>query len=100
MSRCRRTDYARPQRPDPWKDVMGSRGELFSTRATTPKRTYFFNVKENRHGDVFLNLVESKKATESDFQRQSIVVFGWLPGKGRLKPWTCWGPPLPSSAHQ
>ena len=75
MSRCRRTDYARPQRPDPWKDVMGSRGELFSTRATTPKRTYFFNVKENRHGDVFLNLVESKKATESDFQRQSIVVF-------------------------
>jgi hypothetical protein len=54
---------------------MGSRGELFSTRATTPKRTYFFNVKENRHGDVFLNLVESKKATESDFQRQSIVVF-------------------------
>ena len=54
---------------------MGSRGELFSTRATTPRRTYFFNVKENRHGDVFLNLVESKKATESDFQRQSIVVF-------------------------
>jgi hypothetical protein len=54
---------------------MGSRGELFSTRATTPKRTYFFNVKENRHGDVFLNLVESKKASESDFQRQSIVVF-------------------------
>jgi hypothetical protein len=54
---------------------MGSRGELFSVRASTPRRTYFFNVKENRHGDVFLNLVESKKATESDFQRQSIVVF-------------------------
>jgi len=54
---------------------MGSRGELFSVRATTPKRTYFFNVKENRHGDVFLNLVESKKASESDFQRESIVVF-------------------------
>ena len=54
---------------------MGSRGELFSTRATTARRTYFFNVKENRQGDVFLNLVESKKASESDFQRQSIVVF-------------------------
>lgn len=54
---------------------MGSRGELFSARATTERRTYFFNVKENRHGDVFLNLVESKKASESDFQRQSIIVF-------------------------
>ena len=54
---------------------MGSRGELFSVRAATPRRTYFFNVKENRHGDVFLNLVESKKATDTDFHRQSIVVF-------------------------
>jgi hypothetical protein len=59
----------------PREELMGSRGELFSVRASTPKRTYFFNVKENRHGDVFLNLVESKKASERDFQRQSIVVF-------------------------
>lgn len=55
---------------------MGIRGELFSSKASTPKRTYFFNVKENRFGDVFLNMVESKKnAEESAFERQSILVF-------------------------
>jgi hypothetical protein len=54
---------------------MGSRGEVFSARATAGKRTYFFNVKENRHGDVFLNLVESKKNGETEFERHSIIVF-------------------------
>lgn len=63
--------YARPR----GKDSMGSRGEVFSARTTAGKRTYFFNVKENRHGDVFLNLVESKKNGESEFERHSIIVF-------------------------
>ena len=54
---------------------MGLRGELFSSRAISGRRTYFFNVKENRTGDVFLNLVESKKNTETDFDRHSIIVF-------------------------
>lgn len=57
--------------------IMGTRGEIFSSKANTAKRTYFFNVKENRTGDVFLNLVESKKAGEdaARFERQSIIVF-------------------------
>ena len=54
---------------------MGQRSEVFSTRATSGKRTYFFNVKENRNGDLFLNVVESKKHTESEFERHSIIVF-------------------------
>ena len=55
---------------------MGSRGEIFSWRNTVGRRTYFFNVKENRTGDVFLNLVESKKNDgETDFERHSIIVF-------------------------
>ncbi len=54
---------------------MGLRGEIFSSRATSGKRTYFFNVKENRHGDIFLNMVESKKSGESNFERHSIIVF-------------------------
>jgi len=40
---------------------MGTRGEVFSSKANTAKRTYFFNVKENRTGDIFLNVVESKR---------------------------------------
>ncbi|THB66145.1 MAG: DUF3276 family protein, partial [Spirochaetaceae bacterium] len=55
---------------------MGQRGELFSSRAQSEKRMFFFNVKENRRGDVFLNIVESKRAEgapESD--RHQIVVY-------------------------
>jgi len=56
---------------------MGIRGELFTTKATTDagKRTYFFNVKENRQGDLFLNVVESKEHGGTGFERHSIVVF-------------------------
>jgi hypothetical protein len=33
-------------------------------------------VKENRTGDIFLNVVESKKKGEADdFERHSIIVF-------------------------
>ncbi|MCK5201367.1 MAG: DUF3276 family protein [Spirochaetales bacterium] len=54
---------------------MGLRGEVFSSRANSEKRTYFFNVKENRHGDLFLNIVESKKHGEEGFERHSVMVF-------------------------
>ncbi len=56
---------------------MGTRGEVFSSKANTAKRTYFFNVKENRTGDVFLNIVESKKTGEegNQFERRSLIVF-------------------------
>jgi hypothetical protein len=54
---------------------MGLRGEIFSEKAISGKRTYFFNVKENRHGDIFLNIVESKKSNNQDFERYSLIVF-------------------------
>ncbi|HUW41476.1 MAG TPA: DUF3276 family protein [Rectinemataceae bacterium] len=54
---------------------MGIRGELFSTRVSTEGRTYFFNVKENRMGDVFLTIVESKPTEAENFERRSIVIF-------------------------
>jgi hypothetical protein len=54
---------------------MGIRGEVFSTKTSTGKRTYFFNIKENRHGDLFLNVVESKKQMDSSFERHSMIVF-------------------------
>ncbi|HOT58958.1 MAG TPA: DUF3276 family protein, partial [Spirochaetales bacterium] len=37
---------------------MGIRGELFSLKLVCDERTYFFNVKENRLGDLFLTIVE------------------------------------------
>jgi hypothetical protein len=54
---------------------MGIRGELFSTKVTVENRTYFFNIKENRMGDVFLNIVESKKMESQEFDRHAIVLF-------------------------
>jgi hypothetical protein len=54
---------------------MGIRGELFSTRVILPNRTYFFNVKENRMGDLYLNVVESKNREEGGFERQSVILF-------------------------
>jgi len=54
---------------------MGTRGEVFSSKANTAKRTYFFNVKENRTGDLFLNIVESKKNGEDQFERRQLIVF-------------------------
>ena len=54
---------------------MGTRGEVFTSKAVTAKRTYFFNVKENRTGDLMLNIVESKKGEEDRFERRSLIVF-------------------------
>ena len=54
---------------------MGVRGEIFSTRLILPNRTYFLNVKENRMGDLYLNIVESKNKETGGFERQSVIVF-------------------------
>lgn len=52
---------------------MSIRGELFTTQVMLDNRAYFFNVKENRAGDVFLQIVESKR--NEDAERHAIVVF-------------------------
>lgn len=55
---------------------MGVRGEVFSSRVSCEGRSYFFNVKENRMGDLFLAIVESKPNEAGDsFERRSVVVF-------------------------
>ncbi|MCL1896959.1 MAG: DUF3276 family protein [Clostridiales bacterium] len=55
--------------------IMGLRGELFSTKVIQQNRTYFFNVKENRMGDLYLNIVESKNKETGGFDRQSVILF-------------------------
>lgn len=54
---------------------MGIRGELFSTKIVLDNRTYFFNVKENRTGDMYLNIVESKSKEGEAYDRHQIVMF-------------------------
>lgn len=54
---------------------MGIRGELFTTQIPAENRTYFFNVKENTKGDVFLQIVESKASEGTGFDRHAVVIF-------------------------
>jgi hypothetical protein len=55
---------------------MASRGEIYSTRTDSERRTYFFNVKENRRGDVFLSIVESSKKEDGEsFERHQVMVY-------------------------
>ncbi len=54
---------------------MGARGELFTTQVYLDNRSYFFNVKENRTGDVFLQIVESKSRDGAEQDRHQIAIF-------------------------
>ena len=54
---------------------MGIRGELYTQQVKVENRTYFFNVKENSKGDVFLQVVESKISDGVGFDKHSVVVF-------------------------
>ena len=54
---------------------MGARGELFTTQIYLDNRSYFFNVKENRTGDVFLQIVESKSRDGVEADRHQIAIF-------------------------
>ena len=54
---------------------MAIRGEIFSSHVMTDKRTYFFNVKEDRTGSHFLNIVENKKMPNGTYDRHSIMVY-------------------------
>ncbi len=56
---------------------MGHRGEIFTRKIFVKdgEKTYFFNIKENRYGNKFLNLVESSKREGGPFKRNSIMVY-------------------------
>ena len=54
---------------------MGIRGELHTEQVRGENRTYFFNVKENTKGDVFLQIVESKMSEGAGFDRHAVVIF-------------------------
>ncbi len=56
---------------------MGVRGELYSEKLTVAdgKRSYFFNVKQNRNGDHFIVIAENVFKFDDRVDRQQIVVY-------------------------
>jgi hypothetical protein len=47
---------------------------LFTEKVSAGKRTYFFDVKEDRQGSKILKITESRK-NEGEFIRHSVMVF-------------------------
>ncbi len=58
---------------------MSKRGELHTSKMVVAngKRTYFFNVKENYRGELFLSIVESVRSDkdEETYKRQQIIIY-------------------------
>ncbi|MGI0107885.1 DUF3276 family protein [Salinimicrobium sp. WS361] len=48
---------------------------LFSTRLQSGNRTYFFDLKTTKNGDPYLQIIESKRKGEAEFERRQIIVF-------------------------
>ncbi|MDR2011038.1 MAG: PUR family DNA/RNA-binding protein [Bacteroidales bacterium] len=55
------------------------RDEVYSNSVKAGKRTYFFDVRENRNGDYYLTITESKKRYEDDgsfkFEKHKIYLY-------------------------
>ena len=46
-----------------------------TSRVDAGGRTYFFDVKKGHKGDLYLKITESKKTSDSEFERHTIVVW-------------------------
>ena len=49
--------------------------EIFSTKFQAGNRTYFLNVKTTINGDKYLKITESKRKSDSEFERHQIIIF-------------------------
>jgi Protein of unknown function (DUF3276) len=54
---------------------MSQQEELFSRMIRAGRRTYFFDVKENRHGGVYLVISERKSSEEGPAEHFRVMVF-------------------------
>lgn len=58
---------------------MEDREDVYSKAVRAGKRTYFFDVRSTRGGDLFLNITESKKHTHEDggfhFEKHKIYLY-------------------------
>lgn len=63
-------------------DSQRYRGEVFSKRVPAGKRTYFFDIKTTRSGEnYFLTITESKRITESRYEKHKIFLYKEYFGK-------------------
>lgn len=51
------------------------RNEVYSKKVRAGKRTYFFDVKEDRDGDFYLIITESKKKFDDGFVKNKLFLY-------------------------
>ncbi|MGB0884712.1 MAG: DUF3276 family protein [Flavobacteriales bacterium] len=49
--------------------------DIFSTKFQAGNRTYFLDVKATKDGENYLKITESKRKSESEFERHQIIIF-------------------------
>ena len=54
---------------------MSPQEELFSRMIRAGRRSYFFDVKQNRHGDIYLVISERKSLEEGPAEHFRVMVF-------------------------
>ncbi|MCB9196477.1 MAG: DUF3276 family protein [Flavobacteriales bacterium] len=61
------------------KDVDGYKDEIYSKSVRAGKRTYFFDIKSTRGGDLYVTITESKKKFNADgkffFEKHKIFLY-------------------------
>ncbi|MFC1504685.1 DUF3276 family protein [Spirochaetota bacterium] len=55
---------------------MENRTEIATTKIRAGRRTYFFDIKENKFGNKYLVINESKHRMDTDtYERHKIMIF-------------------------
>ena len=49
--------------------------ELYSTKILAGTRTYFLNLKEDRKGNKYLVIKESKRTQDGTFEKHQIIIY-------------------------
>lgn len=61
------------------ENVEKKRDEVYSNSVKASKRTYFFDIRENRKGDYYLTITESKRKFDEDgkvtFEKHKIYLY-------------------------
>ena len=61
------------------KDAGGYKDEIYSNSVRAGKRTYFFDIKSTRGGDLYVTVTESKKKFNQDgkffFEKHKIFLY-------------------------
>ncbi len=61
------------------KDAGGYKDEIYSNSVRAGKRTYFFDIKSTRGGDLYVTVTESKKKFNADgkffFEKHKIFLY-------------------------